>query len=224
MNQKPQSPGKQGPIGPVVYENTVRVKCPDGIGSGFFVHGDKGLFLVTAEHVLGGVSNGEEIEVENSAGGGMPIIVQRLPSIDPNADIAVVRISGSRPPTASFETSKEVYVGEEVYLAGYPWGLGSFGANLTGEPPFVRKGVVSGLVWIDGVPTFWLDLVSNKGFSGGPVFRVVNDPASAFEVIGVLTSTRYSNEDQGTIGFSQCTPVEYAVNAIKTFEDQISSS
>ncbi|MBK9719515.1 MAG: trypsin-like peptidase domain-containing protein [Saprospiraceae bacterium] len=68
----------------------------------------------------------------------------------------------------------EVYVGDEVYLFGYPTSIGlKQSPQFDFSRPLLRRGVVAGKN--DKIKTLVLDCPSYPGNSGGPVIRKVTD-------------------------------------------------
>ena len=134
-------------------------------GSGFFIGEDK---IVTNYHVIENIASGTvELISEETV---YPI--ESIFAIDEAHDLAIVKVVGIEAPPLLLGDSDAVQVGQNVYVAGNPWGLeGTFS---TGVVSAVRQGnqLVADQVIQITAPI-------SPGSSGGPV---LNDQG---EVIGV---------------------------------------
>jgi serine protease Do len=166
-----------------------------GIGSGFIVSAD-GLVLTNA-HV---VQNAAEVTVKLTD---RREYRAKVIGVDPQTDIAVLKINAKDLPTVRLGRAADVRVGEWVVAIGSPFGFENS----------VTSGIVSAKsrALPDGsyVPFLQTDVAVNPGNSGGPLFNMKG------EVIGI-NSQIYSRSG-GYQGVSFAIPIETAVNV----KDQI---
>jgi serine protease Do len=154
-----------------------------GMGSGVIVSAD-GLIMTNA-HVVKGA---DEIKATLSDGRSF---TAKVKGVDPESDIALIKIDASGLPTAKLGDSDKLRVGEIVVAIGSPFGL-----NKT-----VTSGVVSakgrsnvGIIeYEDFIQT---DAAINPGNSGGPLVNING------EVIGINTAIATRSGGYQGIGFA----------------------
>lgn len=108
---------------------------------------------------------------------------------DPEADVAVIKVNGSKLPILKLGDSDKIKIGEKVIAIGRPYGL-----EFT-----VTSGIISG-EHRDAGPISYKDFLQtdasiNPGNSGGPLLNLKG------EVIGVNTFI-ISGKDAGELGFA----------------------
>jgi serine protease Do len=159
-----------------------------GVGSGFIVSAD-GLILTNA-HVVDGA---DEITVRLTD---RREFRARLVGLDPQTDVAVLRIDARGLPTVRLGDPSRVKVGEPVLAIGSPYGFENT----------VTAGIVSAksrsLPDDAFVPFIQTDVAVNPGNSGGPLFDARG------EVIGI-NSQIYSRTG-GFQGLSFAIPIDVA--------------
>src|SRR5437899_5537333 len=171
-----------------------RTFTSQSLGSGFIWSSDG--IIVTNNHVVEGASR---ITVNFNDGSQLPA---KLIGIDPDSDVAVLRVDASRLLAAPIGTSSDLMIGETVVAVGNPFGLS--GTVTTGVVSALGRSVPSkeaGRTFTDFIQT---DASINPGNSGGPLLSMEG------KVIGINTAI-YANA-QG-IGFA--IPVDRARKVIQ---------
>lgn len=137
---------------------------PIGIGSGFIVREDG--VIVTNYHV---VNMASDIKIKI---GSKVMNVQGLLHVDPENDIALIKVEGKGYPKVRMGDASKAKVGEKVYAIGSPNGLENT----------ISEGILSGIREIDGArKILQMTAAISQGSSGGPVLN------SRGEVIGIAT-------------------------------------
>ena len=145
----------------------VRLKGFFKSGSGFFVT-ESGLIATNAH-----LARGENSLLALLAGGQQ--LTAKVVHIDPDRDIALLKIEGDDFPCLTLAATGNVRQGETVIALGNPGG---------GMPFTVTRGIVSAVGKFSAAgPGIWIqtDAALNPGNSGGPLLN------SAGEVIGINT-------------------------------------
>jgi serine protease Do len=175
-----------------VFGGRDRSYTSQSLGSGF-VWSSQGI-IVTNNHVVEGASR---ITVNFSDGTQVPA---KLIGVDPDSDVAVLRVDAKNLLTAPIGTSADLLIGETVIAVGNPFGLS--GTVTTGVVSALGRSVPSkDRTFTDFIQT---DASINPGNSGGPLLNIEG------RVIGINTMI-YANA-QG-IGFA--IPVDRAKKVIE---------
>ncbi len=164
------------------------------LGSGFIWSSDG--IIVTNNHVVEGASR---ITVNFQDGSQ---VAARLIGVDPDSDLAVLRVDSKNLTAAPIGTSSDLLIGESVVAVGNPFGLS--GTVTTGVVSALGRSVPSkeaGRTFTDFIQT---DASINPGNSGGPLLNIEG------KVIGINTAI-YA-QAQG-IGFA--IPVDRAKKVIQ---------
>jgi Do/DeqQ family serine protease len=164
------------------------------LGSGFVWSSDG--VIVTNNHVVEGASR---ITVNFNDGRKLPA---KLIGVDPDSDVAVLRVDEKNLQAAPIGTSSDLMIGETVVAVGNPFGLS--GTVTTGVVSALGRSVPSqeqGRTFTDFIQT---DASINPGNSGGPLLNIEG------KVIGINVAI-YQNA-QG-IGFA--IPVDRARKVIQ---------
>jgi serine protease Do len=164
------------------------------LGSGF-VWSSEGI-IVTNSHVVEGASRVSVIFSDGTQ------LSARLIGVDPDSDLAVLRVDAKNLAAAPIGTSSDLMIGETVVAVGNPFGLS--GTVTTGVVSALGRSVPSkeaGRTFTDFIQT---DASINPGNSGGPLLNIEG------KVVGINTAI-YANA-QG-IGFA--IPVDRAKKVIQ---------
>jgi serine protease Do len=153
------------------------------MGSGFIVSAD-GMILTNA-HV---VKEMDEIKVTLP---GKRSYIAKVIGIDPDSDIAVIKIPATGLPTVTFGDSSKLRVGEIVLAVGNPFGLnGTVTSGIVSATGRTNVGIIG---YEDFIQT---DAAINPGNSGGPLVNIQG------EVIGVTTAIATRSGGYQGIGFA----------------------
>jgi serine protease Do len=166
------------------------------LGSGFIISSDG--YVVTNNHVISPEGAGgevEEITVTTPDGTEYPA---KLVGKDAASDLAVLKISGSKPfPFVKFGDSREARVGDWVIAIGNPFGLG--GTVTSGIVSAVYRNTGTGGAYDRYIQT---DASINRGNSGGPMFDMHGN------VIGI--NNAIFSPSGGSVGIGFAIPAEIA--------------
>jgi serine protease Do len=171
-----------------------RTYTAQSLGSGFVWSSDG--IVVTNNHVVEGASR---IIVNFNGGAQLPA---KLIGVDPDSDVAVLRVDAKGLAAAPIGTSGDLMIGESVIAVGNPFGLS--GTVTTGVVSALGRSVPSkeaGRTFTDFIQT---DASINPGNSGGPLLNIEG------KVVGINTAI-YANA-QG-IGFA--IPVDRARKVVQ---------
>ncbi len=153
-----------------VFRRVLMVQVGSATATSFTIDVDGRQYLVTAKHVVAKLKAEDSISVSTNDLW-TPVKVKVFRCADP-IDIAVLV-----PPTqltVSFAldpTMVGMRYAQDVYFAGFPYGLSMEGKTVNGLYPvaFVKKAIVSAIANESGVIKIFLDGHNNPGFSGGPI-------------------------------------------------------
>ena len=173
----------------------------EAFGSGFIV--DPAGYIVTNHHVIAGASS---VHVTLQNGTSFPARI--VGDAGFNIDLALLKVDApTRLPVVKWGNSREVRVGDTVFVVGNPLAIGES----------VSAGIVSALnrnisetPYDDFIQT---DAAINHGNSGGPMVNARG------EVIGVATAL-YSPTDAGSIGLGFAIPshdVEFVIDRLRKY-------
>ena len=166
------------------------------LGSGVIVSAEG--HVLTNHHVIG---ESPEIAIQLSNGRTVPA---QVIGTDPQVDIAVLKINGSKLEALPLANSDDVRVGQLVFAIGNPFGL----------QETVTAGIISAKgrrnVTDSNVEFLQTDAAVNHGNSGGPLINLRG------EIIGINTAIFSRVEDGGWMGISFAVPSNIARRALET--------
>jgi serine protease Do len=164
-------------------QDVIRVPA-NSLGSGFIIHRDG--YVVTNNHVI---DRARQIHVELADGRKLPA---ELISADPDADLAILRISSDRPlPYLPLGDSADLMLAEPVIAMGNP--LGFHHSVSTGVVSGIDRDLKDPRGKVMMAHLIQTDAAINPGNSGGPLLNAYG------QVIGINTAIR---GDAQNIGFS----------------------
>ena len=173
-----------------VIQRTFRIRYKNSTGTAFAIDRENRQYLVTAWHVVEGITSGEEIGVSHDKNWKMMLVDVVGIGAD-ELDVAVLACPFRlAPPLPLAAESAGLTYGQMVYFLGFPFGWDSGHENINRDAPipFVKAGIVSALISGDAA-RFFIDAHGNRGFSGGPlVFARSGGPPNEFQVAAVVAS------------------------------------
>jgi serine protease Do len=149
--------------------------------------------------------------------------------VDPEVDLAVLRISGAPLPALKVRNDDNVKEGQAIYFTGYPLGA------ILGPYPATHQGIVSAVTPIaipqgrageldartirrltsGAFPVFQLDATAYPGNSGSPVY----DPDSG-EVLGIVNMVFVKGTKEAALtqpsGITYAIPASHLQSLLKT--------
>ena len=174
----------------VTYTNFFGMTSSSAVsGSGFIVTSDG--YILTNYHVI-----------ENAYTANLDVSVMlydgttytaTIVGIEPDNDIAVLKIEAEGLNAAELADSDELLVGDKVYAVGNP--LGELEFSMTTGYVSAKDRVIATGQGSESISMFQFDAAVNSGNSGGPVYNELG------QVVGVVTA-KYSKTGVEGIGFA----------------------
>lgn len=199
-----------------ILSTTFNIIYNGNSGTAFLVDSDKGQLLITAKHIFGNVSSGDNVQYDlvinntNQTFSNTVFIHSNL-----HVDIAVVRLGNPLvKETLSLKKGDSYFLAQRCLFLGYPlFQLGS--QTDIGKIPFVKSAIISAFHEENKTEIMLLDGHNNVGFSGGPVITYsealdkqfiigvisgyIIDPKNVNVVLGSITTQIRVNENSGII-------------------------
>jgi hypothetical protein len=155
-----------------VLHRVFRLRFKGKYGTCFTIDIDNKQYLITAKHLLEGITRSDRIEIYYNNTWAMLDVVL-LGTSDSEVDVAVLRPSIQLSPDFPLEaTIGGILLAQDAYFLGFPYGIGADVGELNRDfpVPFIKKCIIS-LITDDSTEgrIIYLDGYNNPGFSGGPV-------------------------------------------------------
>lgn len=185
----------------------INIDGPDGAGNGSgFVISEDG-YIVTNNHVAGGVGENGSVEVVFSDGS---TATGTLVGADAGYDLAVVKVERDGLPVLPLGSSSDIRVGDVAVAIGSPLGLQ--GTVTSGIVSALERPVTAGgqgsTSFINAIQT---DAAINPGNSGGPL---VNGSGEVIGVNTAIASLGAVGGPGGSIGLGFAIPIDTAERII----------
>ena len=166
-------------------------------GTAFFFYRNYQRYIVTALHVVPDIYANPIIEVFlDNKWNSLRVNVIRLGR--GAIDIAVLELPKPPRSNANSMVKSDIQYGDHIHFLGFPYGLSGGTVGATVFPiPFVKTGIISGVIKESGVTRLFFDGYNNPGFSGGPLAYMT---PSGLAVAGVVTSAFMAGTENTGIG------------------------
>lgn len=175
-------------------QRTFHLAYGDVRGTCFTVDLDGRQYIVTAKHIVPEATGAIDIQVHHettwktlpcrvvgAGAGGVDILVLAPPwPISPALQLT--------------PTGDDLYLGQDVYFLGFPYGLQAQVGEMNADfpIPLVKRACVSMFSLLHGTEKYLLlDGHNNPGFSGGPVVFAPSDNYRELRVAGVVSGYRF---------------------------------
>lgn len=176
-------------------QRTFHIKIGDSTGTCFTIDVDGRQYLVTAKHVAETLTGDCLIQIYHEKQWKY-IDVTIVGHCDGDIDISVLATNFQISPIHPLEpSSANLGYGQDVYFLGFPYGMSAELGEMNRDfpLPFVKRALVSNMIFEDGVQIYFLDGHNNPGFSGGPVVFKEHGK-SDYKVCSVISGYRYARE------------------------------
>ena len=170
-------------------------------GSGFIISEDG--YILTNYHVVESAHTAN-LDIKVVTYDGTEYIAD-IVGVEPNNDIAVLKINAQGLSAAGLGNSDELRVGDAVYAVGNPLGELDFSMS-TGHVSALDR--VINTQESERINMFQIDAAVNEGNSGGPVYNGMG------EVVGIVTA-KYSSSGVEGLGFA------IPINDVKAIADDL---
>ncbi|WP_161949858.1 S1 family peptidase [Desulfofustis glycolicus] len=163
-------------------------------GSCFIIDDDDRQYIITARHLVSGISEHDTIRILiNEVWRNIEVV----PIFPENDKTDIVALAGNKLVAPKMEIligAGGMYVGQDVYFLGFPFGLATqFDKPTTSRIAFIKKAILSAVdTRPDSGNIIYLDGHNNPGFSGGPVIFANYEQHERLQIAGVVSG--YKNQ------------------------------
>jgi S1-C subfamily serine protease len=209
---------------------TFRIAYGDGTGTCFTIDVDSRQYIVTARHVVSGATGTVTVGIQHQSQW-KELKCELVGLADDPIDVAVLTATHQISPNHPLEpTTRDLYLSQDVYFLGFPYGLQADIGELNAHfpLPLVKKGCVSMLALGPATAKYiLLDGHNNPGFSGGPVIFSPAGKPGEVRVAGIVSGYRSTREKiyigenetpfthEYNTGIVVAYAIEYAVDLIR---------
>lgn len=178
-----------------VISRTFFINFDDGKGTAFAFDIENRQYLVTARHIIEGISKKPSIKIlHGNEWKTIPVTIVGMGETEKTEDdVAVLATTFllAHPQRTLDANPESVAFGQQVYFCGFPLGLYTdIGITNRYPVPMIKGALMSGILE-NPRKIYVLDGHNNRGFSGGPaVFRPKENPNLDFQILGVVSGYR----------------------------------
>ena len=193
-----------------VIQRVFHLKFGVGTGTCFAIDVNERQYIVTAKHVVEGLTDHQNVEIYFK-GNWTPTAISLI-GHHPTADISVFSINTILSKLKMLPSSNGLTYGQDIYFLGFPYRLqDEQGSQLNRDfpIPLVKKGILSSITVDNTGKYLLLDGINNPGFSGGPV--VFKEPGqNEYKVAAVISA--FKSAEEPTYHQSKKTQISVRVN------------
>ena len=195
-----------------ILQRTFYIGHGQSTGTAFTIDVGGRQYLVTARHVVEGISANSVIRVMHK-GSWRDVAFGEVWYSPTGADLALLSIKQALSPTHPLTVSdgKGFFLSQQIYFLGFPFGLRMEAGVVNNDfpIPFVKTGIISNFSTMQpGSQLIYCDGHNNPGFSGGPIVTV----SSSNEVAAIAVVSGYRFNDDHVLLNGQNTGLTYRAN------------
>lgn len=195
-----------------ILQRTFYIAQNQSSGTAFTIDVSGRQYLVTARHVVEGISANSKINVMHK-GAWCDLEFGEVWYPPTGADIALLSIKRQLSPTYPLVVSegKGFFLSQQIYFLGFPFGLRMEAGVVNNDfpIPFVKTGIIANFSTMQpGSQLIYCDGHNNPGFSGGPIVTV----SANKEVAVIAVVSGYHENDDEVLLNGKSTGLTYSTN------------